>query len=74
MDGRRRCYDNIFVERLWRSVKYQCVYLNAFENGRQLHDAPAGYFDWHNRERPHTALSGHSPNAYTSPTANRLAA
>ncbi len=45
MDGRRRCYDNIFVERLWRSVKYECVYLNAFEDGRELRRALSSYFD-----------------------------
>lgn len=75
MDGRRRCYDNIFVERLWRSVKYECIYLNAFENGRQLRDALAEYFDWYNRERPHKAHGGHSPDdAYFAHGQNRLAA
>ncbi|TAN09742.1 MAG: hypothetical protein EPN37_18970 [Chitinophagaceae bacterium] len=53
MDSCRRCYDNIFVERLWRSVKYECVYINAFENGRELHAALSKYFD--NSERPHSA-------------------
>lgn len=62
MDGRRRCYDNIFVERLWRSVKYECIYLNAFENGSELRKALAGYFDWYNKERPHKALGQRSPD------------
>lgn len=62
MDGRRRCYDNIFVERLWRSVKYECVYLNAFDNGHDLRNALADYFDWYNAERPHKALGKHSPD------------
>ncbi len=38
MDGRGRCHDNIFVERLWRTVKYECIHLNAFEDGRCLRE------------------------------------
>lgn len=62
MDGRGRCHDNIFVERLWRTVKYECIYLNAFEDGRHLRDALGHSFDWYNQERPHTALDGASPD------------
>lgn len=75
MDGRRRCYDNIFVERLWRSVKYECIYLNAFENGRELRNALASYFDWYNKERPHKALGKRSPDdVYFASGQNLLAA
>ncbi|CAM5779892.1 IS3 family transposase ISGxy1 [Castellaniella caeni] len=75
MDGRRRCYDNIFVERLWRSVKYECVYLNAFEDGRELRRALSAYFDWYNKERPHKALDGKSPDdVYFAGGQNLLAA
>jgi putative transposase len=60
MDGRGRCHDNIFVERLWRTVKYECIYLNAFEDGRHRREVLDRYFDGHNQERPHTALNGAS--------------
>lgn len=62
MDGRGCYHDNIFVERLWRTVKYECVYLNAFEDGHRLRDALAYYFDWYNRERPHASLGRKSPD------------
>lgn len=62
MDGRGRVYDNIFVERLWRSVKYEKVYLHDW---RQVIDARTGlseYFEFYNHERPHQSL-GHKPPA-----------
>jgi putative transposase len=62
MDGRGRYHDNIFVERLWRTVKYECIHLNAFEDGRCLREVLSSYFDWYNQERPHTALGGESPD------------
>jgi len=55
MDGRGRFLDNIFVERLWRSLKYECVYLHAWETGS---DARAGITKWvefYNHKRPHSA-------------------
>lgn len=74
MDGRGRCYDNIFVERLWRTVKYECIYLNAFEGGQHLRAVVSEYFDWYNRDRPHTALSKMSPDDVYFKGQNRLAA
>lgn len=69
MDGRGRCHDNIFVERLWRTVKYECLYLHAFDDGRHLRAELGRYFIWYNRERPHTALGGQSPDAvYFNPS------
>lgn len=62
MDGRGRCHDNIFVERLWRTVKYECIHLNAFEDGRHLREVLGIYFDWYNQARPHTALGNESPD------------
>lgn len=62
MDGRGRVYDNIFVERLWRSVKYEQVYLHDWH---QVVDARTGlseYFEFYNHERPHQSL-GHKPPA-----------
>jgi len=61
MDGRGRCFDNIFIERLWRSVKYEEVYLHDYAD---LHEAE-GRFDWYfgfyNLERPHQGLQGSTP-------------
>ena len=62
MDGKGCYQDNIFVERLWRSVKYECVYLKAFESGAHLRRDLKRYFAWYNTERPHEAL-GQTPSA-----------
>jgi putative transposase len=56
MDGKGRCIDNIFIERLWRSVKYECVYLKAFEDGIRLYEGLDVYFNFYNNERPHQSL------------------
>lgn len=62
MDGRGRFLDNIFVERLWRSVKYEEVYLHAYENGREAHDRLGWYFPFYNTERFHQALDYRTPS------------
>ncbi len=62
MDGRGQWMDNVFIERLWRSMKYECVYRHAFETGSEL---PAGQTKWigpYNTERPHSALAGRTPD------------
>ncbi len=62
MDGKGRCMDNIFMERLWRSLKYEEVYLKAYETGS---DARAGIRAWieaYNARRPHQALDYATPN------------
>ena len=61
MDGRGRCMDNIFTERLWRSVKHEEVYLNEYDTPRQARDGLGGYFVFYNRERPHQALDYRTP-------------
>jgi putative transposase len=61
MDGRGRCHDNIFIERLWRSLKYELIYLKAFENGHHLNQEVRLWFDWYNQERPHQALNYQTP-------------
>jgi putative transposase len=64
MDGKGRCLDNVFVERLWRSLKYEEVYLHAY---RDLVEARAGigrYFDYYNYERDHQALGYQTPDAF----------
>jgi len=61
MDGKGRYLDNIFVERLWRSVKYEEVYLKAYENGTEARKGIDAYLDFYNRERPHQALGYQTP-------------
>lgn len=61
MDGRGRALDNIFIERLWRSLKYEYVYLNPPENGHELNKGSRKWFDWYNTERPHQSLNRDTP-------------
>ena len=58
MDGRGRWMDNVFIERLWRSLKYECVYLHAFETGSELRAGLAGWIGYYNARRPHSTLAG----------------
>ena len=65
MDGKGRALDNIFVERLWRSVKYEHIYLNVYEDGLSLCKGLDGYFRFYNGERPHQSLAYKTPaNCY----------
>jgi putative transposase len=61
MDGKGRYLDNIFVERLWRTVKYEEVYLKAYSNGREAKDGLDAYFHFYNTQRPHQALGYRTP-------------
>ena len=61
MDGRGRCFDNIFIERLWRSVKHELIYLNDYETGLDLTASLATYFDFYNHQRPHQSLNYQTP-------------
>ena len=61
MDGKGRYTDNIFVERLWRTVKYEGVYLKAYSNGREAKDGLDAYFHFYNTQRPHQALDYQTP-------------
>lgn len=61
MDGRGRVYDNIFIERLWRSVKYDKVYLNDWQEVTEAQDGLVEYFTFYNHERPHKALNNSTP-------------
>jgi putative transposase len=61
MDGKGRYLDNIFVERLWRSLKYECVYLHAWETGSQARAGIAKWVEFYNNKRPHTAHGGQPP-------------
>jgi len=61
MDGRGRWMDNVFIERLWRSLKYECVYLHAFETGSELRTGLARWITYYNTQRPHSGLAGQTP-------------
>lgn len=61
MDGRGRALDNIFVERLWRSVKYEKVYLNDFQSVIEAYQGLKEYFEFYNYQRPHQALNYCTP-------------
>lgn len=61
MDGKGRFLDNIFVERLWRSLKYEWVYLYARETGSEARAGVRKWMDFYNRNRPHSALGGKPP-------------
>lgn len=63
MDGRGRCFDNIFIERLWRTVKYEHVYIYLHESGKELHHGLRDYFNLYNTRRPHQSLEYRTPMA-----------
>jgi putative transposase len=54
--------DNVFIERLWRSLKYECVYLHAFETGSELRAGLLRWIGYYNTLRPHSALDGLTPD------------
>ena len=72
MDGKGRWIDNRFVERLWRSVKYEEVYLKAYENGWIAERELADYFVFYNTKRPHMTFNGQTPDrVYSGKTKGR---
>jgi putative transposase len=71
MDGKGRALDNIFVERLWRSVKYEEVYPNDYANPREVRAGLARYLAFYNHERPHQALNSCTPAALYLPATSR---
>jgi putative transposase len=62
MDGRGRCHDNIFVERLWWTVKHEWVYLRPAADGIEQKRSLGEFFDWYNLQRPHQALGWRTPD------------
>jgi len=80
MDGKGRALDNIFTERLWRTVKYEEVYLNDYASPREARQRLSAYFDFYNHERPHQSLNYRPPaqvyqaNAWSPNTLMRLSA
>jgi len=63
MDGRGRCLDNIFTERLWRSVKYENVFLQSYQNLQEAQAGLSEYFQFYNHTRPHQSLDNQTPAA-----------
>jgi putative transposase len=61
MDGRGRALDNVFIERLWRSVKYEDIYLHDYQSPLELYTGLDAYFRFYNDERPHSAFDGATP-------------
>jgi len=61
MDGRGRCMDNIFIERLWRSLKYEAVYLHELTDGFVAQRVIGEWISFYNTVRPHSALDGRTP-------------
>ena len=62
MDGRGRWMDDVFIERLWRSLKHECVYLHAFETGSELRAGLSKWISYYNTRRPHSTLAGRIPD------------
>ncbi len=61
MSGKGRCFDNILAERLWRTVKYEEVYLRDYDDGHELIGSLRAYFDYYNNRRPHASLGYRTP-------------
>ena len=75
MDGKGAWRDNVFVERLWRSVKYEEVYLRAYDGVSEARSSIGRYLDFYNGRRPHSSLDGATPDqAYFTPLPFRMAA
>lgn len=73
MDGKGRCIDNIFVERLWRSLKYEEVYLHAYDSPREARAGIGPYLAFYNTKRPHQALGYQTPKAFYDGLTGRVA-
>ena len=66
--------DNVFIERLWRSLKYECVYLHAFETGSELRAGLTWWINYYNARRPHSCWRKHLNDTYWAPGMEKLAA
>lgn len=74
MDGKGRWMDNVMIERLWRSVKQECVYLQEFDSIKELKNALQNWFRFYNEDRPHATFDGRTPNDVYHGTITTLAA
>jgi putative transposase len=61
MDGKGRWVDNVMIERLWRSLKYESIYLNAYETGSEVREGRERWINFYNRKRPHSSLDDKTP-------------
>ena len=61
MDGKGRCLDNIFIERFWRSLKYEDIYMKDYTSVKALRDGVEAYFKFYNNVRPHQSLGYRTP-------------
>lgn len=64
MDGKGRAIDNVFVEKLWRSIKYEHVYLHIYNDAVQLYEGLSGYFSFYYETRPHQGLAYETPEPF----------
>lgn len=64
MDGRGRATDDIYIERFWRSIKYENIYLNAYETGMDLYRGIEGYIQFYNTQRPHQSIGNQTPEKF----------
>jgi putative transposase len=75
VDGKGAWRDNVFVERLWRSIKYEEVYLHAYDSVGEARQSIGRYLDFYNGRRPHSSLDGMTPDhVYFTPLPIRMAA
>jgi len=74
MDGKGRWVDNVFVERLWRSVKYEEVYLKAYDTVTDAKQSLGRYFEFYNTERRHQSLDNQTPDTVFNQPADRITA
>ena len=61
MDGKGRCQDNIYIERFWRTIKYEAIYLNEYNNYQELYLGIKNYIIFYNKRRPHQSLKYQTP-------------
>jgi putative transposase len=74
MDGKGRCLDNVFVERLWRSLEYEEVYLHAYDGMTEARAGIGRYLAFYNEQRPHQALGYQTPAAFYARETSKAAA
>lgn len=72
MDGRGRWVDNVMIERLWRSLKYECLYLQELTSVNELKSTLRNWFMFYNQERPHTTFAGRRPSEVYSETTSHM--
>lgn len=68
MDGKGRALDNIFIERFWRALKYEHIYLNPANGGLELYEGVRKYIGFYNTERRHTSINNNTPEKYFNPS------